>query len=217
LINPAYSRFPFILFVVSSLAFSACTKHIKHNFSEGQIVDTVILRTASDQKSWGIVTVYNEVLEGYLLGGIIAPNGEKIQGIEVKVFDELDQEAPEFKSGLTDNDGIYKVPFSLPILWGEIDFQGRIVVPEGWDMITPGARFRIYFDRKEGILVYNQIDQWITVMDSGGLVHSGRDLIKAKRGSNLRGKRRTRRRRKIKKATPKKKGGDFFESLGFEP
>lgn len=135
---------------------------VKENLSEGQVVELRINRKMTREKSLGVMPRYDDHLEGYVRGGLMDSRGRPIQGVVVSVVDEKGRVFPEFVPGVTDNLGIYKIRFSLPILWNRIDFAGHLSCA-GWRAVTPQSRFRLYFDRKQGILAYSSKEVWLTV------------------------------------------------------
>lgn len=155
-------RLPAILLLV---ALTGCggNYYIKENLAPQQIVGTAIQRKPAPGKLMGFIPRYDDYLEGYVRGGLNYSNGKPAQGVVVKVQDEKGREHPGFQTGVTDSSGVYKVPFSLPVRWKRIDFTGSLMLPEGWKMVTPSSRFRIYFDRRHGVLLYAPLDHWATV------------------------------------------------------
>lgn len=134
---------------------------IKEDLSGGQVQDTAILHIPTNQKTWGIFPVYEDILEGYLRGGIVDSEGQGIQGITVKVMDEKGKELPGFTAGVTDGAGIFRARFSLPIKWGRIDFKGSFVVDDRWEIKAPQNKFRFYFSQANGTLVYTAQEFWM--------------------------------------------------------
>lgn len=128
--------------------------HVKDNLSSGQITQTAIIRRPSPEKSLGLLPKYEDYLEGYILGQLVSVQGEALEGVPVKVLNEWGQPHPRFSPGATDHEGVYKIHFSLPIIWRTVDFQGKLALGEGWKAINPQSEFRIYFDNSNGLLVY---------------------------------------------------------------
>jgi hypothetical protein len=68
--------------------------------------------------------------------------------------------------GVSDADGIYRVPFSLPIIDGRVDMQGRLIYNPGWEQekanlgraYEPQVRdadFRVYYDASQGLAAFS--------------------------------------------------------------
>ncbi len=153
------------LHLLLSLAFCGCSAafNIHQNLAEGQIIDPVVLRKPSLEKTIGIFSKYDNFLEGYVTGGIVEPDGRALQGAAVRVTDITGNAAEGFDQGVTDQDGMYKVHFSLPILWNRVDFTGAVAVDDPWKVIAPKPQFVIRYVGKAGILAYYAKPMWIPV------------------------------------------------------
>lgn len=146
------------------LCLSACAPYaVKENLSSGQIVETAIIRRPSGERTLGFLPKYDRFLEGYVVGGLLGPEGQPISGVPVAVQDEAGNPVPDFQPGVTDHDGHYRIRFSVPVRWGIADFEGKLVCLEGWKAVQPDTGFRIYFSRRSGILAYAPKALWLSV------------------------------------------------------
>ena len=134
---------------------------IKENLAEGQITDPSVIRKPSGEKTWGIVPKYNDFFEGYISGGIAEAEGKPLQGVVVKVTDDKGSDLSQFTPGVTDSDGIYRIRFSLPIRWHGVDFSANLAANTPWRILAPQTRFRIYFNRGNGVLAYLTKEVWL--------------------------------------------------------
>ena len=156
----------FALLVFGGL-ITGCGKyrHVRQNLSLGEVTSTAIIRTPARGKSWGILPKYDEILEGYIRGGVIGVNGQPIQGITVRVQDLKGIDQSNFIPGITDNEGVYKIRFSVPVRWGTVDFTGVLVCESGWRAVNPQTEFRLYYDETYGVLAYSPKTVWMAVMN----------------------------------------------------
>ena len=150
------------------LTFIGCSAgfHIRHNLAEGQILDPVVVRKPSSEKTMGIFPKYDDYLEGYITGGVVESEGRALQGARVKVTDTGGAELPDFEEGVTDQDGMFKIKFSLPIRWNRVDFTGAIFVEKPWQGTAPKPQFQIRYNGVIGTLAYFAKPMWIPVKNS---------------------------------------------------
>ena len=139
---------------------------VKENLSSGQIVETAVIRRPTGDKTLGFLPKYDRFLEGYIRGGLLAADGKPISGVPVAVQDEAGSPVPDFQPGVTDQEGLYRIRFSLPLRWGIADFEGKLACLEGWKAVQPDTGFRIYFSRSSGILAYSPKALWLTVRNN---------------------------------------------------
>ena len=146
-------------------ALCGCSAHfyIRENLAEGQILDAAVVRKPSDEKTMGIFPKYLDYLEGYVLGGIIEPEGRPLQGAQVRVTDENGADLPDFEMGVTDESGMFKVRFSLPIRWNRVDFTGSVAVEKPWQVTAPTPQFKIRYNGRIGVLACYAKPMWIPV------------------------------------------------------
>lgn len=183
-----------------SILFSGCARvfHIKHNLAEGQVSDLAILRKPTGLKSYGFLPVYEDVLEGYIRGGVFDSESQPIQGVTVKVVNDKGEDAQEFTPGITDSMGIFRVRFSLPIRWKRVDFTGSFFCAN-WKIVQPHPKFYIYFNRDTGVFAYSLKEAWLAVKSEQAQSPAAQKQILPVQ----------------EKKTDKKK--DFFEGFGFGP
>ncbi len=144
------------------LLFAACVLlsgcvhnyYIKENLSPNQVVETAIIRKPSLVKSRFILPRYDDYLEGYISGQLFATDGKPLQGVVVKVQDKKEVDYPGFTAGVSNSSGIYKVRFSQPIVWKRIDIEGFLAFDAGWRALGKKTKFRLYFNRRSGDLVF---------------------------------------------------------------
>jgi hypothetical protein len=145
-------------------ALSSCAPYaVKENLSSHQIIETQIIRRPSGEKTLGFLPKYDRFLEGYIQGGLLAANGKAIPGVPVTVQDDAGNPLPEFQPGVTDQDGRYRIRFSLPLRWGILDYEGKLSCLDGWKIIQPVNGFRLYYSRSSGVLAYSSKELWVPV------------------------------------------------------
>ncbi len=151
------ARFSSILKILTaSLFLSGCFHNyfVKENLSPNQIIETTIVRKPSLVKSRFILPRYDDYLEGYISGRLFSTDGKPLQGIVVKVQDKKLKDHSGFGSGVSNSSGVYKVPFSQPVIWKRIDIDGYLSFESGWQALGKKTRFRLYFNRRSGDLVF---------------------------------------------------------------
>ena len=204
-VNSANNRVSF-LFAALALIATGCLRplSVKENLSEGQITDLKVIRKPSPEKTLGIVPRYDDYLEGYLRGGVVNHDGKPVAGAIVKVSDSSGRPSRDFGSGVTDQNGEFRLRFSLPIRWNRLDFTGKVRLSGGWDMISPRDDFRVYFNRKNGVLAYFPKEFWIP-----GRARKAESAQDPKVLDKLK--------KSLKPPPGKKEPGDIFDDMGFEP
>ena len=160
-----------LLIACLAVAFCGCSAHfhIRENLALGQIVDPAVVRKPSDEKTMGIFPKYLDYLEGYITGGIVEPEGRPLQGAQVKVTDENGADLPDFESGVTNQEGMFKVRFSLPIRWNRVDFTGAVAVEKPWAVSAPKPQFRIKYNGEAGVLACFANPMWIPVKSTAAI------------------------------------------------
>lgn len=153
------------LVLAGCLVFAGCSAgfRIRHNLAEGQIQDPVVVRKPSVEKTLGIIPKYENHLEGYVTGAIIEPEGRPVQGVTVRVSDENGGALEGFEPGVTDQDGLFRARFSLPIRWNRVDFTGTLSADPPWQVTAPSIKFVISYKGGSGILAYYPKPLWVPV------------------------------------------------------
>ena len=188
-----------ILLILPALCLSGCmgSFHVRENVSESQIKEISLIRKPMGEKSWGLLPRYEDFLEGYIVGGLVAAEGKPVEGVTVRVTDDQGTDLPQFSQGVSDNQGIYRIRFSLPIRWERIDFAGNLKATTGWQIAAPKTKFKIYLNR--GILAYLPQESWLPVKN---------EIVQTKPAFKMPSKQE-------EKNPPKKKPGDPFEDFNF--
>ena len=114
----------------------------------------------------GILPKYQDYLEGYVTGGIVDAEGHALQGATVRVTDEAGTSGGSFEEGITDQDGMYKVRFSVPIRWNRVDLTGTVSVDSPWQVTAPKPQFVIRYIGKAGVLALFANPMWIPVKNT---------------------------------------------------
>jgi len=152
---------------LSCLILAGCSAafHIRDNLAEGQILEPSITRKPSLDRVGGVIPKYDSYLEGYITGGVVDPKGRAIQGVQVRVVDVNGNEITDFKPGVTDEEGIFKVRFSVLILWNRVKFTGTYIVDSPWAVNAPSSQFEIRYNGKIGTLSYFAKPIWLPVQN----------------------------------------------------
>ncbi|OGR85542.1 MAG: hypothetical protein A2901_03370 [Elusimicrobia bacterium RIFCSPLOWO2_01_FULL_54_10] len=137
--------------------------NIRNNLAEGQIIDPVVTRKPTLETALGIFPKYQEYLEGYVVGGVVEAEGRPLQGATVRVVDETGTSGATFEDGVTDQDGMYKVRFSVPIRWNRVDCTGTVGVEPPWQVVAPRQQFVIRYIGKAGVLALYANPMWVPV------------------------------------------------------
>ena len=168
------------LFLIFSLSLTLCgcfrAYVIRENLAGSEILEPAIIRKPSEEKSLGLLPKYDDFLEGYIAGGLADTQGKPLGGIIVRVTNDIGSELPQFVQGVTDQDGVYKIRFSLPIQWDRLDFTASVApVSPIWKIAAPQTKFRIYYNRKSGTLAYYPQRIWYCAIteSSGGSAGGG--------------------------------------------
>ena len=199
-----------------SLLLCGCFRayFIRENLAGSEILEPAVTRKPSEEKTWGVLPKYDDYLEGYIAGGLADTGGKPLGGIIVRVTNDIGSELPQFVQGVTDQDGVYKIRFSLPIQWDRLDFTASISPASPiWKIAAPQTKFRIYYNRKSGTLAYYPQRIWHCAVNEsgGGAGGAGRSIFKSKTFLKKKGGKPA--------AAPepeKKKSEDAFGDFGFE-
>ena len=127
----------------------------------------MVVRKPTLETTLGILPRYQEYLEGYVTGGIVETEGHALQGATVRVADETGTSGGSFEEGATDQEGMYKVRFSVPIRWNRVDFTGTVSVDSPWAVTAPKPQFVIRYIGKAGVLALFANPMWIPVKNTG--------------------------------------------------
>lgn len=134
----------------------------RENLDADRLVDLVIVKKLTGEKSLGLFTKYTLYLEGYIRGVVVDYEDNPIEGSVVRVTDK-GKDSPGFDPGISDANGVYRIRFSLPIKKKKVDQRGAIAYNPPWqqqlDMLgaalepqTKETKFRLYFDQEAGII-----------------------------------------------------------------
>lgn len=192
----------------------------KENLDTDRLVDLVIVKKLTGEKSLGIFPKYTSYLEGYIRGVIYDYDDNPIDGIVVRVADH-GKDLPGFDPSVTDSNGIYRIRFSLPIKKNKVDQRGTISYNPPWqqqlDILgaaqepqTKETKFRLYYDRSYGIIgIGEDVPKTIVRKVTG----AGKESKAEEKKSSARPV------EKKPSSTPpagsgQKKGDDFFGSFG---
>lgn len=143
------------------------TQFVRYNFSGTWVEDVTIRHKESKEKRVSIFPVYRDYLEGYLRGGISSPEGTPLVGVSVILTDEKGNPLENFTPGITDSKGIYKIYFSLPLIWNRIDMIANITVGDGWKITEPPTPFRFFYEGRKGILAFFPETFWLSATKDG--------------------------------------------------
>lgn len=156
---------------------SAGRKVVLQDFAEGRIIQTAITDRLTGAREMLFISMPRKThfLEGYIQGTVTDYEGNPIEGVVVRAqakgeeqFVDKSQAAFQtsaFDAGVSDSNGIYRIRFSLPIINGKIDIQGRLVYNPGWEQerVNLGkayepqlkeSPFRLWFDQRTGTLIF---------------------------------------------------------------
>ncbi|OGR88053.1 MAG: hypothetical protein A3A86_00020 [Elusimicrobia bacterium RIFCSPLOWO2_01_FULL_60_11] len=139
---------------------------IRHNLARDQILEPVVLRKPTLEASLGVMPKYQDYLEGYVTGGLVETEGRPLQGVTVHIADASGIGGATFEDGITDDEGMYKSRFSIPIRWNRVDFTGSVSVDAPWQVISPKPEFVISYIAEAGVLAYYAKPLWIPVKNT---------------------------------------------------
>ncbi|MBI5242350.1 MAG: hypothetical protein HY922_01545 [Elusimicrobia bacterium] len=152
-------------------------KVVLKDFAEGRVAQVVIVDRLTGAVDYLFVSVdrKSNFLEGYIVGVITDLEDNPIQGVVVRAVAEGEEKFVEksqaafqtssFDAGVSDTNGVYRIRFSLPILKGKVDVRGKLIYNPQWEQerdnlgkaYAPQLKespFRLYFDQKEGMLIF---------------------------------------------------------------
>ncbi|TBR22832.1 hypothetical protein EPO15_07190 [bacterium] len=162
-------------------------KVVLKDFAEGRVVQTALTDRLTGAKEMLFVSMPKKslFLEGYIQGLVMDYEDNPIQGVVVRAVAKGEQQfvdkgeaafqTSSFDAGVSDSNGIYRIRFSLPVLKNMVDIRGELHYNPGWEQERDNlgkayrpqserSPFRLYFDMKEGMLVFSEGVQKIIVM-----------------------------------------------------
>ncbi len=156
-------------------------KIVVSDFAEGRVVDVSITErlTGTREMLFFSKPKKTRFLEGYIQGVITDYRDNPVQGIVVRavaVGESRRRDADtkrkglastSFDPGVSDSNGFYRIRFSLPILNKKVDVRGRLLYSPGWEQDremlgkayepqTKQSSFRMYYDLKRRMIVFNE-------------------------------------------------------------
>lgn len=155
-----------ILFLCLALTGCSASFRIRHNLARDQILEPVVVRKPTLETTLGVIPKYQDYLEGYVTGGLVEPEGRPLQGVTVHIADSGGIGGATFEDGITDDEGMYKVRFSIPIRWNRVDFTGAVSVEAPWQVTSPKPEFVIRYVGEAGVLAYYAKPLWIPVKNT---------------------------------------------------
>lgn len=205
-------------------------KVVLKDFAEGRVVQVAITDRLTGAKEMLFVSMPKKslFLEGYIQGLVVDYDDNPIQGVVVRAVAKGEQQfvdrgeaafqTSSFDAGVSDSNGIYRIRFSLPILKNLVDIRGELSYNPGWEQErdnlgkayrpqTERSPFRMYFDMKEGMLVFSEGVQKIIV--AGVTSSTGKP-----KGRTLPGAQPTADEKPIEKPQGEE---DLFKGFGFGP
>ncbi|MDE2292126.1 MAG: hypothetical protein KGL53_08595 [Elusimicrobia bacterium] len=161
-------------------------KVVVKDFAEGRVVQVNITDRLTGAKEMLFVSMPKKslFLEGYIQGMVVDYDDNPIQGVVVRAVAKGEQQFVEkgeaafqtssFDAGVSDSNGIYRIRFSLPVIKNKVDVRGELQYNPGWEQErdnlgksyrpqTDKSPFRLYFDMKEGMLVFAEGIQKVIV------------------------------------------------------
>jgi len=204
-------------------------KVVLRDFAEGRVVQVAVTDRLTGSRELLLFSMPKKslFLEGYIQGVVTDYDDNPIQGVVVRAVAEGERKFVEkgqasfqtsaFDAGVSDSNGIYRIRFSLPIVGGKVDIRGKLVYNPGWDQELQNlgkaykpqkdeSPFWMFFEMKDGMLIFAEGVQKIIVKSVSGAPGAGRALPGAVGGSPAGG-------------TPAPQGGggddDLFKGFGF--
>ena len=152
-------------------------KIVLKDFAEGRIVQVAVTDRLTGAKEMLFLSMPKKslFLEGYIQGIMTDYDDNPIQGVVVRAVAEGEQkimqkgdaafQTSSFDAGVSDSNGIYHIRFSLPVIKNEVDIRGKLLYNPGWEQEKANlgkaykpqveeTPFRLYFDMKEGMLIF---------------------------------------------------------------
>ena len=166
-------------------------KVVLQDFAEGRIEQVAITDRLTGAKEMLFVSMPKKslFLEGYIIGVVTDYDDKPIEGVVVRALAEGEAkfvskaqasfQTSSFDAGVSDTNGVYRIRFSLPIIKNLVDIQGKLLYNPGWEqeLLNLGqayepqkkeSSFRLYFDMKQGMLVFGEGLQKVVVRSVSG-------------------------------------------------
>ncbi len=133
---------------------------ISENLSPDRLIDLGVVKKLAGYKKFLFVSNanYTDWFEGFLRGEIVGEDGVPVANIQIMV------DGIGFENAVTDVNGIYKIRFSVPIVKGIADANGKLLIHPKWESeleikgssyqpAVKDAPFRIYYNGNAGGVV----------------------------------------------------------------
>jgi len=133
---------------------------INENLSPDRLIDLGVVKKLAGYKKFLFISNanYTDWFEGFLRGEIVNEDGVPVENIQIMV------DGIGFENAVTDVNGIYKIRFSVPIVKGLADADGKLIIHPRWESeleikgssyqpAIKDAPFRIYYNGNVGGVV----------------------------------------------------------------
>ncbi|MEW6557969.1 MAG: hypothetical protein AB1349_11575 [Elusimicrobiota bacterium] len=133
---------------------------INENLNPDRLTDLAVVKKLAGYKRFLFVSnaQYTDWVEGFLMGVIVDENDSPMPNIQVMV------DGIGFENAVTDVNGVYKIRFSIPIVKGIADANGKLIIHPKWETeleikgfsyqpAIKDAPFRIYYNGNAGGVV----------------------------------------------------------------
>ncbi|MDD5686308.1 MAG: hypothetical protein PHE88_00545 [Elusimicrobia bacterium] len=133
---------------------------INENLSPDRLADLSITKKLAGYKKFMFFSSpnYTDWFEGFLKGEIVDEEGVPLADIQVMV------DGIGYENAVTDVNGVYKIRFSIPIVKGIADANGKLIIHPKWESeleikgvsyqpTIKDAPFRIYYNGNAGGIV----------------------------------------------------------------
>ncbi|MDO8733616.1 MAG: hypothetical protein Q7K21_00460 [Elusimicrobiota bacterium] len=133
---------------------------ISENFSPDRLTDLGVVKKLAGYKKFLFMSNanYTDWFEGFLRGEVVNEDGVSVENIQVMV------DGIGFENAVTDVNGVYKIRFSVPIIKGLADANGKLIIHPKWESeleikgssyqpLVKDAPFRIYYNGNVGGVV----------------------------------------------------------------
>lgn len=133
---------------------------INENLNPDRLTDLSVVKKLAGYKKFIFVSNanYTDWFEGFLKGEVVNEDGVPVENIQVMV------DGIGFENAVTDVNGVYKIRFSVPIVKGISDANGKLIIHPKWESeleikgvsyqpTIKDAPFRIYYNGNAGGVV----------------------------------------------------------------
>ena len=133
---------------------------INENLNPDRLVELSVVKKLAGYKKFVFMSSanYTDWIEGFLKGEVINEDGVPMENIQVMV------DGIGFENAVTDVNGVYKIRFSIPIVRGIADANGKLIIHPKWESeleikgisyqpTIKDAPFRIYYNGNAGGVV----------------------------------------------------------------